>query len=1036
METKATHVGRWAFRGAPWRGYAVAVAGTAAATLLHLGVARWVGEISPFTTFYPVVIAAAVIGGARAGVVATILSALVADFFFLPPFHVLWPLSAAQLTGIGLFIIVNLVLSIVGGRMRAAYGQSRLQAAALASVANAIIVTDREGAIRWVNPAFERLTGYDAAEVAGQNPRLLKSGKQDNAFYKQLWDTILAGRVWHGEMVNKRKDGSFYTEEMTITPVKGFPGRNTHFIAVKHDVTARKETEARMLGLSQRRAEDLAAMERLHEVSLRFARHEDLHSLLDAILDAAIAVVGGTKGFVQLLDSASGQLTLAAQRGFGAAFVESFNHKGPGPTACSTAMQTKQRVIVEDITRNPIFETTPRALQLKLAEGVRAVVCTPLLTRTGQVLGVLSALFPAPHRPSERDLGYLDLLARQAADFIEHAQVQEGLREEARLARLRADVTQALQQPAAMKEILQKVAALLVEGLDAAFARVWTLDASGQTLDLQASAGLYTHLNGAHSRVPVGQLKIGLIAQERRPMVTNQVIGDPHVPNQDWARREGLVAFAGFPLLLGGQLLGVVALFARHPFSKAAADTFGTIASTLALAIGRKEAEEALRTRNAELVRSESQFRTLADSIPNMAWSANGEGYITWFNRRWYEYTGTTPQQAEGWGWQSVHDPERLAEVLERWKGSIASGEPLEVEFPLRGADGRFRWFLTRTIPLRDEAGKIVRWFGTSTDVSEIREAREVLARGKEQLERLVAERTARLRETVEELEGFSYSIVHDMRAPLRAMQSFSTLAQEACEGCLRAEGLDYFQRIRTASSRLDKLVTDALNYSMVVREELPLVPVEVGKLLRGIVETYPNLHPPQVEIQIDLDALLVRANESALTQVLSNLLGNAVKFVAPGVHPRVRVWAEEGPSAECASRSKAGEPRPAASGAEPVPVNGLQNAALDVPYSAPGTARIWIEDNGIGIPPSAHARIFGMFQRMHRAEEYPGTGIGLAIVRKAIERMCGRVGVESAPGHGSRFWIELPRAKPGDPPQMSGRMAGLAMEVDTGWLI
>ncbi len=115
----------------------------------------------------------------------------------------------------------------------------------------------------------------------------------------------------------------------------------------------------------------------------------------------------------------------------------------------------------------------------------------------------------------------------------------------------------------------------------------------------------------------------------------------------------------------------------------------------------RRQAEEALRE-------SEEQFRTLAESISNLAWWANGDGYITWYNRRWYEYTGTTPEQMEGWGWQSVHDPEALPRVLEQWRTSIATGEPFDMTFPLRGADGVFRPFLTRVQPLKDSAGRVV----------------------------------------------------------------------------------------------------------------------------------------------------------------------------------------------------------------------------------------------------------------------------------------------------------------------------------------
>ncbi len=134
----------------------------------------------------------------------------------------------------------------------------------------------------------------------------------------------------------------------------------------------------------------------------------------------------------------------------------------------------------------------------------------------------------------------------------------------------------------------------------------------------------------------------------------------------------------------------------------------------------RKQAEMALSE-------SEGQFRTLANAIPQLCWMANADGWIFWYNERWYQYTGTTPEQMQGWGWQSVHDPEALPEVLARWQGSIASGEPFDMVFPLRGADGAFRPFLTRVMPVRDAGGKVVRWFGTNTDIGEQRKTEEAL---------------------------------------------------------------------------------------------------------------------------------------------------------------------------------------------------------------------------------------------------------------------------------------------------------------------
>ena len=149
---------------------------------------------------------------------------------------------------------------------------------------------------------------------------------------------------------------------------------------------------------------------------------------------------------------------------------------------------------------------------------------------------------------------------------------------------------------------------------------------------------------------------------------------------------------------------------------------------------GRKQAEAALGD-------SEERFRTMANAIPQLAWIARGDGYIYWYNQRWYDYTGTTPEDMEGWGWQSVHDPEVLPEVLEQWRASIATGRPFDMVFPLRGADGHFRQFLTRVMPMKDADGRVIQWFGTNTDITERQRAEEALRRPGD----LVAERPTEL---------------------------------------------------------------------------------------------------------------------------------------------------------------------------------------------------------------------------------------------------------------------------------------------------
>ncbi len=545
------------------------------------------------------------------------------------------------------------------------------------------------------------------------------------------------------------------------------------------------------------------------------------------------------------------------------------------------------------------------------------------------------------------------------------------------------------------------------------------------------------------------------------------------------------------------------------------------------------------------LEESERRFQTLANSISQLAWVARADGFIIWYNRRWYDYTGTTPKQMEGWGWQGVHDPRVLPQVMDQWTASIAGGQPFEMEFLLRGADGQFRRFLTRALPFKDAEGKVVQWFGTNTDVDELKRAEEQIRQLNAGLEQRVVERTAQLaaaneeldrnraelqnlfeslpglylvltpdltivaasnaylkatmttREgilgrklfevfpdnpadlnangisnlrasldqvllratshtmaiqkydirrpdgvfeerywspinapvlgmdrqvkyiihrvedvtefvqqkqspsatTVElqtrmeqmqaeiyqsaqklqaanrqletanlELESFSYSVSHDLRAPLRAVNGFAGIVLEDYGPQLPEQGRQYLERIRKGGARMGELIDDLLEFSRLSRQSLRPGTVDHLRQVQTTLEELKTQHEGR-QIQFQIGGLPPCPGDSALIrQVWANLLSNAIKYSRQR-HPAI---------IEIGCHRENGE-----------------NV-------------YFVRDNGTGFDMQYAHKLFGVFQRLHRADEFEGTGVGLAIVQRIVHRHGGRVWADAKENEGATFRFTL----------------------------
>jgi PAS domain S-box-containing protein len=373
--------------------------------------------------------------------------------------------------------------------------------------------------------------------------------------------------------------------------------------------------------------------------------------------------------------------------------------------------------------------------------------------------------------------------------------------------------------------------------------------------------------------------------------------------------------------------------------------------------------------------RSRPLLAAIVDSSDDAIISKNLDGIITSWNKGAQKIFGYTAEEAVGRPVMILIPPDRAKEEMEILS-RIKRGERIDhYETIRRARDGRLLNISLTVSPVKDGGGKVIGASKIARDITErkrveqaLKEAQRQLRSHADDLEKRVEERTGMLEKTIAELETFSYSLSHDLRAPLRAIRGFLEIVLEDHAKQIDAPGMELMHRVVNAAERMDRMILDLQTFTRISQEPMAIVPVDMEKLIRGIIREQAELQSPHAEITMSISFPEVMGNEASLTQCVMNLLDNAVKFVAPNVQPRIHIYSEHGDD----------------------------------------TVRFWFEDNGIGIDMDARQKLFQMFQRVH-GNEYPGTGIGLAIVRKAVERMSGKTGLESEPGKGSRFWLQLP---------------------------
>lgn len=561
-------------------------------------------------------------------------------------------------------------------------------------------------------------------------------------------------------------------------------------------------------------------------------------------------------------------------------------------------------------------------------------------------------------------------------DISERQVAERAKAEHLRLTGLRADVRTALGTAQSTRIALQQCCQALVEHLDAAFARIWTVHETEQVLELQASAGMYTHLDGPHSRIRVGEFKIGRIAKSQQPHLTNDVINDPNISDPEWAKREGMIAFAGYPLVIEGRAIGVLALFARTPLTEGVLTDLGPLADGIAQYIDRKAGDERLR-------QNERRFRILVEQVKDYAiFMTDPEGRATSWNEGVQRVLGFA--EAEFIGRDIVpliFTPEDVenGDAGRELQRAATTGTASDDRW-MRRKDGSRFFAAGVTTALRDASGKLLGFSKVMRDQTD-----------RNRLEQELRQVAADLSEAARRKDEFLAMLAHELRNPLAPIRNGLQILK------LADGNPKLLEQARTMMERqlaqMVRLVDDLLDVSRITRNKLELRKerVELSAVVNSAIETSRPLIETcghNLTVQIPTEPIYLDADLTRLAQVLSNLLNNAAKYT----ERNGRIWLTAMPPSPLPSPPAGG--RGQGEGGEEVVIT--------------------VRDTGVGIPPAMLPKVFDLFTQVERTLDRAqgGLGIGLTLVRRLVEMHGGTVAAHSeGTGQGSTFVVRLPIA-------------------------
>ena len=862
------------------RRYSVAVLAVLLALGLMLWLDPWLGMTqSPFLMFFGAVMVSGWYGGMKPGVLATFLSALLSNYFFIEPKYSL-ALALPSSVRLSLFVLQGIVFSAVCEALRT--GNRRLELSLLKLQASekryrrlidtayeGIWTINAQGRIEYVNQRMTEMLGYSVEEILDRSVfEFMDEGVRSEA--KRKFERCKQGIKEQFDFCYRRKDGSELWTIVSTNPIFGETGEFQGAIAMITDMSAR-----------------VLAEEALHKSEERFRLAIDNFPDTFAIYDA--------NRRIQFVNARGIELT-------GKSLEEFIGHTDEEVWSCEvtdTYLPLLERAVETRTSQTKECDITLPDIG-KLSMVVKYV---PLLDERGEIYSILGITY----------------------DITERQQAEEALREsEARFRRL----------------------------FESNIIGIIFPDLSGNILE--ANDAFLKTVGYTREELTAGKVRWDTITPpEYRPLDERalkelRTSGVCAPFEKEYICKDG----SRVPVLLAGALLE--------------GSQERTVCFVLDLS-DRKQAEEALRE-------SEERFRNMADIAPVMIWMSGVDKLCNYFNKPWLGFTGRTMEQELGNGWtQGVH-PDDFQYCLDTYGSAFDARKEFRREYRLRRFDGEYRWVFDTGIPRFAREGSFLGYIGSCIDLSDRKQAEAEIRQFNEILEQRVKERTIQLEAANQELESFSYSVSHDLRAPLRHISGFVELLERRTAATLDETSLRYLNTIAQTAKHAGTLIDNLLAFSRMGRTEMGYTTLNMYQLVREVQRDL-ELETNGRAIHWQVEKLpQVQGDPSMLRLVLANLIQNAVKYT------QTRALAE-------------------------IAIGSTDNEH-DVIF--------FVRDNGVGFDMRYVHKLFGVFQRLHTAEEFEGTGIGLANVRRIIHRHGGRTWAEGAVDRGATFYFSLPKLEEG----------------------